>query len=460
MALNPENAVREPPVYRRNSGAAYHGDSRILLQDIPEDSVDAVVTSPPFGLADPLEYGNPTADDYLDWFYPFAVELTRVVKPTGNILIEVGGGWKPEKAVRTSYQHTLPAVFCGSESFSVSPLSAHQSDGTEGGYSPPETTDTVSPPQRARHVGRLTWYNPGTDPNDSQEYAKNRKTRVRCMANPIHWFTPLGGDDEAHPPLKAPIQGSFNIDVDDTAWGLSNQSADTVPDTVHPSDFEIPGNFVAQPSDLQTHPSNRDLPPLPQLATLRSPSISKTAFTDAKQTVDQFVRAKLGLRDARPDPDRLPEPAALGIEPSELRKHLSKFCDPSPLAGGALLSYYRFIEIMLDREPAALSISNTASNTKYLQMCREAGRDWHPARFPRKLVEYLVPRVSNPGDVILDPFAGSNVVGAVAAEHNREWIAIDTNRDYLETSEFRFQSRETVTSTDDQQETLSAFSGD
>ncbi|SEO97690.1 DNA methylase [Halorientalis persicus] len=156
MATEPETAISSSPVYTRENGTAYHGDSRESLPDIPENSVDAVITSPPFGLADPLEYGNPTADDYLDWFYPFAAELARVVKPTGSILIEVGGGWKPEKPVRTTYQHTLPAVFCGSENVSVSPLSAHQSDGTEGGYSPPETTDTVSPPQRARHVGRLT----------------------------------------------------------------------------------------------------------------------------------------------------------------------------------------------------------------------------------------------------------------------------------------------------------------
>ncbi|SEO97659.1 DNA methylase [Halorientalis persicus] len=278
------------------------------------------------------------------------------------------------------------------------------------------------------------------------------------MANPIHWFTPLGGDNDSAPPLKAPVQGSFNIDVDDTAWGLSNRSAGTVPDAAHPSDFEIPGNFVAQPSDLQTHPSDRDLPPLPHLATLRSPSVSKDTFVDAKRTLDQFVRAKLGLRDARPDPGRLPDPTMLGINTATLRKHLSKFCDPSPLDGSALLSYYRFVEVMLDREPAALSISNTASNTKYLQMCREAGRDWHPARFPSKLVEYLVPRVSKPGDVILDPFAGSNVVGAVAAEHDRGWIAIDTNREYLETSEFRFQSRDAVSNADEHQETLGAFS--
>jgi len=54
---------------------------------------------------------------------------------------------------------------------------------------------------------------------------------------------------------------------------------------------------------------------------------------------------------------------------------------------------------------------------------------------PRFFIEFL----TEPGDLVLDPFAGSNTTGAVAEELRRKWIAIEKNREYAEDSELRFQ---------------------
>jgi len=62
----------------------------------------------------------------------------------------------------------------------------------------------------------------------------------------------------------------------------------------------------------------------------------------------------------------------------------------------------------------------------------------HPARFPWNLPEFAIKLTTDEGDVILDPFAGSNVTGEVAERLNRKWIAFEIEKKYLEGSKFRF----------------------
>jgi site-specific DNA-methyltransferase (cytosine-N4-specific) len=89
--------------------------------------------------------------------------------------------------------------------------------------------------------------------------------------------------------------------------------------------------------------------------------------------------------------------------------------------------------------PNLLSIANTESNGTYLRACRDFGIKPHPARFPHPLPEFFVKFLTEEGDLVLDPFAGSNVTGEVAERLNRKWLAIELSADYLAASEFRFR---------------------
>lgn len=89
--------------------------------------------------------------------------------------------------------------------------------------------------------------------------------------------------------------------------------------------------------------------------------------------------------------------------------------------------------------PNLLEYANTESNSKYLQLCRAANVKPHPARYPARLPEFFIRFLTDAGDLVLDPFAGSNVTGEVAEKLGRRWIAIDNSEEYLKGSLFRFQ---------------------
>lgn len=85
-----------------------------------------------------------------------------------------------------------------------------------------------------------------------------------------------------------------------------------------------------------------------------------------------------------------------------------------------------------------ISAANTSSNDQYLRLCRANDIKPHPARFPRALPEFIIGLCTEEGDLVLDPFAGSNMTGYVAESMGRSWIAFDNVENYLEASKFRF----------------------
>lgn len=88
--------------------------------------------------------------------------------------------------------------------------------------------------------------------------------------------------------------------------------------------------------------------------------------------------------------------------------------------------------------PNLLQIPNTESNSGYLRGCKVLGLKGHPARFPAKLPEFFIRFLTDPGDLVLDIFAGSNTTGWVAEREGRRWLAFDECLEYLATSSFRF----------------------
>jgi site-specific DNA-methyltransferase (cytosine-N4-specific) len=89
--------------------------------------------------------------------------------------------------------------------------------------------------------------------------------------------------------------------------------------------------------------------------------------------------------------------------------------------------------------PNVLSFSNTLSTDPYRRYCREQGLPLHPARMPLELAEFFISFLTDPGDLVLDPFAGSNTTGAAAEELGRRWVAIEPNTDYVDGSRGRFE---------------------
>lgn len=88
--------------------------------------------------------------------------------------------------------------------------------------------------------------------------------------------------------------------------------------------------------------------------------------------------------------------------------------------------------------PNLLAIANTESNEYYLNFCKKNNLKIHPARFPSRLPEYFIKFLTDPGDVVLDPFAGSCVTGMVAENLDRKWTCVELDEDYLSGAVSRF----------------------
>lgn len=88
-----------------------------------------------------------------------------------------------------------------------------------------------------------------------------------------------------------------------------------------------------------------------------------------------------------------------------------------------------------------LQIPNTESNSCYLRLCEMLGRDSHPARFPSALPQFFVKFLTDPEDVVLDIFSGSNTTGQAAEKLGRRWLSMDLNREYAALSAVRFMDR-------------------
>ncbi|WP_421894860.1 DNA-methyltransferase [Marinoscillum sp.] len=86
-----------------------------------------------------------------------------------------------------------------------------------------------------------------------------------------------------------------------------------------------------------------------------------------------------------------------------------------------------------------ISSANTHSGTPYQLYCKEHSLQPHPARMPTSLVEFFVKFLTEEGDLVLDPFGGSNTTGSVSEELNRRWVSIEPNENYIMGSKGRFK---------------------
>ena len=65
------------------------GDAIDILQDMEENCVDLIVTSPPYADQRKDTYGGIPTNEYVEWFLPISKELLRVLKPTGTFILNI-----------------------------------------------------------------------------------------------------------------------------------------------------------------------------------------------------------------------------------------------------------------------------------------------------------------------------------------------------------------------------------
>lgn len=283
--------------FQAQYGSAVLGNSLDFLKSLGERSVDLVMTSPPFGLVRKKEYGNAHADEYVDWFRPFAELFHRILQDRGSLVIDIGGAWNAGTPTRHLYHFKLLIMLCEEYGFHL--------------------------------AQEIYWWNPSKLPTPA-EWVTVRRVRVKDAVNTIWWLS------------KTPWPKASNRRV------------------------------------LQPY----------------SPAM--------KELLERGYKAK-----KRPS----------GHDISE------KFS----IDNGAAIP------------PNLIAIPNTESNSFYLRYCQESGLTPHPARYPADLPEYFVRMLTDPGDLVIDPFAGSCVTGEVAEKLGRRWICVELIEDYLKGAIGRFK---------------------
>jgi site-specific DNA-methyltransferase (cytosine-N4-specific) len=88
--------------------------------------------------------------------------------------------------------------------------------------------------------------------------------------------------------------------------------------------------------------------------------------------------------------------------------------------------------------PNLIECGNNESNSFYIKESKRRGHKIHPARFPSALPAFFIKFLTDPGDRVVDPFAGSNTTGWIAESLGRKWIAIEKDRGYADDSALRF----------------------
>jgi DNA modification methylase len=284
------------PFYTTPRGNAYLGNTLDLIKHIPNNSINLIVTSPPFALTSKKEYGNKAADEYVDWFVQFAKEFKRVMTEDGSFVLDLGGAYLPGAPIRSIYQFEVLIRLVKDLGFFLAQEFYH--------------------------------YNPARLPAPA-EWVNVRRIRVKDSVNVVWWFA------------KSEFPKANNRNV------------------------------------------------------LRP-------YTDAmEKLLENGYKAKM-------------RPSGHDITGKFNRRN-----------DGAI-------------PPNVLELGNNDSNSTYMTGCKKAGIKPHPAKFPVKFAEFFIKFMTNEGDIVFDPFAGSNTTGYVAEILNRYWLAFELEESYLEGSKFRF----------------------
>jgi site-specific DNA-methyltransferase (cytosine-N4-specific) len=144
------------PAYYTAKGATFIGDSRELLEELPDGSVNLVITSPPFALQRQKEYGNLDQHEYIDWFLGFARIVHRKLRDDGSFVVDFGGAYMKGVPTRSLYNFRVMIRMVDELGFFLA----------EDFY----------------------WFNPSKLPSPI-EWVNKRKLRVKDSVNTVWWFS-------------------------------------------------------------------------------------------------------------------------------------------------------------------------------------------------------------------------------------------------------------------------------
>ena len=99
-------------VYRTRCGVQLCGDSLAVMRTLPADSVDLIITSPPFALLLQKSYGNEEQSEYVAWLGKFGEAAFPILKPTGSFVLDLGGSYERGRPVRSLYNFRVLLDFC------------------------------------------------------------------------------------------------------------------------------------------------------------------------------------------------------------------------------------------------------------------------------------------------------------------------------------------------------------
>ena len=148
--------MQSKPLYCTAKGQAYVGDSLELLAELPDASIDLVITSPPFALRRQKTYGNVEETEYVQWIKPFGQEVFRVLKESGSFVLDLGGAYRSGMPSRSLYNFRVLLTFCDEIGFHLA----------EDFY----------------------WFNPAKLPSPI-EWVNKRKIRAKDSVNTVWWFS-------------------------------------------------------------------------------------------------------------------------------------------------------------------------------------------------------------------------------------------------------------------------------
>ncbi|MFF8783674.1 DNA-methyltransferase [Streptomyces sp. NPDC015125] len=143
-------------VYTTPHGTQLHGDSLRLLQGLDDESVDLIVTSPPFALQRKKAYGNEGQEAYVDWLVQFGEAAKRVLKPTGSLVVDIGNAYRKGSPTRSLYPYRVLLKF-------VDDVEYHLAE-------------------------EFFWYNPAKLPSPL-EWVNKRRIRVKDAVDTVWWFS-------------------------------------------------------------------------------------------------------------------------------------------------------------------------------------------------------------------------------------------------------------------------------
>jgi DNA modification methylase len=106
--------------------------------------------------------------------------------------------------------------------------------------------------------------------------------------------------------------------------------------------------------------------------------------------------------------------------------------------GGAISANVLSIDDADHAPHSLLKLANTGWDANYRLYCDEHDLETHPARMQADLVAFFAEFLTDPHDLIVDPFAGSNTTGSVAEALGRRWMSVEAKLEYAEGSKGRF----------------------